>query len=32
MGGGGGPPRVNVPEEVIQEAFDNDENFTLESN
>ena len=32
MGGGGGPPRVNVPEEVIQEAFDNGEDFTLESN
>jgi hypothetical protein len=32
MGGGGGPPHVNVPEEVIQEAFDNGEDFTLAEN
>lgn len=32
MGGGGGPPRVNVPEQVIQDAFDKGEDFTLESN
>jgi len=32
MGIGAGPPRIIVPEEEIQEAFNNGEDFTIESN